>query len=68
MPPHRVADVGGDVFVVEFRAVDADHGERRIRERRLEFREVRKNVHAIDAAVGPKIEQHDVPFVDLPKG
>ena len=47
------------VFLVfELRGVDADHHEL-IRILRLELFQIRNDVDAVDAAVGPEVQQYD---------
>ena len=57
---HRGADAAAVGLVVELGRVHADHDERAAGEDALEVLEVGQDVHAVDAAVGPEVEQHDL--------
>jgi hypothetical protein len=57
-------DVSGVSLVVEFGGVHADHAERLAREFRLQPMELGQHVDAVDAAVGPEIQQQD-PSLEL---
>ncbi len=54
---HRLADVVVELLAVELRGVDPDDDDL-VRVGLLELRQLRQEVHAVDAAVGPEI-QHD---------
>ena len=55
----RFADVGCFFFVVELGRMHANH-DQFIRILLFEVREVRQNVHAVDAAERPEVDQHDL--------
>ena len=58
---HGLDDVLAVLFGLEFGGVNTNHHEL-IREPLLQLLELRQNVHAVDAAVGPKIEEDELPF------
>ena len=53
---HGVADVPRVLLLVELAGVDADHHQRLVLVLLLQVFQVRKDVHAVDAAVGPEVE------------
>ena len=53
----RAAQVLDVLLVLELRRVDADH-DQLVAVFPLEIRQVRHQVQAVDAAVGPEVEQH----------
>jgi hypothetical protein len=57
---HRRADVPAIGLVVELGRVHADHQKGPAREALLQPLEVGQDVHAVDAAVGPEVQQHDL--------
>src|SRR5207248_9371790 len=55
------AEVLSIFFIIKFGGVDADDHEF-IRILLLELFQIRNDVHAVDAAVGPKVQQHNFAF------
>ena len=59
VPDHDMAQVVGLAFVGELRRVHADHHQL-VAILLLQPAQVGQDVHAVDAAVGPEVEQHDL--------
>ena len=62
MPKHGLADVVGVLLFVEFPRMYADDDDRIVLVFLLQEFQVRHDVHAVDAAVGPEIEDNHLPF------
>ncbi len=54
---HRIGNIFRVLFGVELGRMNADD-DQLVRERMLKFLQNRQDVHAVDAAIGPEIEQH----------
>ena len=60
VPQHRLKDVLFVLLGLELGRVDPDH-DKLVGIRPLQLLQLRQDVHAVDAAIRPKIEQHELP-------
>ena len=58
----RLPDIFRILFVVKFGGVHTDHQEGGFPVLSFQISQIRQDVQAIDAAVGPEVEEHDMPL------
>ena len=58
---HRLEDATGVLLRIELGGVHADHHQRIVAVPLLEIAQHRQDVQAVDAAVGPEVEDDDLP-------